>query len=110
MIISIVNFSTVPDSKVQNVIRVINRQIAQDFEPHWFMGAHLRLEGKVGGQPTPQLPAELRGDAIVYLWDQIDVSGVLGYHAENNQGIPFGFVLTEPARLEFVSTRGALTQ
>jgi hypothetical protein len=59
------------------------------------MGARLRLEGKVGDQPVPQSPVEIRGDAIIYLWDQIDVPGALGYHDANNRGIPYGFVLTE---------------
>jgi hypothetical protein len=95
MIISLVNFSEVSDADVQYVIRAINRQISQDFEPYWSMGARLRLEGRAGVQPMPQSPAELRGDAIIYLWDRIDVAGVLGYHAENNQGIPYSFVLME---------------
>jgi len=46
MIISIVNFTnTVEDHDLQKVIRAINRQVAQDFEPYWSMGATLRLEG-----------------------------------------------------------------
>lgn len=95
MIISIVNFSQVPDLEVQDVARVVNRQISDDFERYWSLGARLRLEGRAGRSPAPQAPAELRGDAIIYLCDQIDVSGVLGYHDQNNAGIPFGFVLME---------------
>ncbi|MGD1097719.1 MAG: hypothetical protein ABSB35_37745 [Bryobacteraceae bacterium] len=97
MIISVVNFSGVSDSDVQSTIRAINRQIGQDFEPYWFMGARLRLEGRAGDKPTPQTPAELRGDAIVYLWDRTDVPDALGYHQANNQGIPYGFVFMELA-------------
>ena len=58
------------------------------------MGARLRLEGTVGAQPMPQSPV-MRRDAIIYLWDQIDVPGALGYHDANNRGIPYGFVLME---------------
>lgn len=95
MIISVVNFAQVPDAEVQEVLRAINRQIADDFEPYWYMGARLRLEGNVGNRPMPQSPAELRGDAIIYLWDQIDVPDALGYHEANNRGIPYGLVLIE---------------
>lgn len=95
MIISIVNFSQVPDLEVQDVTRAVNRQICDDFARYWSIDARLRLEGHAGGTPTPQAPAELRGDAIIYLCDQIDVAGVLGYHDQNNSGIPFGFVLME---------------
>src|SRR5262245_25198446 len=97
MIISLVNFSRVSDVEVQDVIRAVNRQITQDFEPYWSMSSRLRLEGRAGVQPMPQSPAELRGDAIIYLADKIDVPRVLGYHAENNQGIPYGFVLMDLA-------------
>ncbi len=97
MIISIVNFSKVSDAEVQQTLRAINRQISQDFEPYWFMGARLRLEGRVGDTPAPQSAAELRGDAIIYLWDQTDVPGALGYHQANNRGIPYGFVFMDLA-------------
>jgi len=40
----------------------------------------------------------LRGDGVLYLWDKIaDVSGALGYHDNNNRGLPYGFVFTELA-------------
>ena len=38
---------------------------------------------------------DMRGDAVLYLWDRIDVEDALGYHDANNRGIPFGFVFTE---------------
>ena len=37
----------------------------------------------------------MRGDAVLYLWDDVDVADALGYHDRNNRGIPFGFVFTE---------------
>jgi len=95
VLISLVSFSSLSDKDVQEVVRAINRQIAQDFAPYWSMGAQLRLEGKVGAQPTPQSAPELRGEAVIYLADQIDVPNVLGYHAENNQGLPYGLVSME---------------
>jgi hypothetical protein len=42
--------------------------------------------------------SDLRGDAILYLWDQFDIDNAIGYHYQNTQGIPFGFVFTEIAR------------
>jgi len=96
MIISIVNRSaSISDAEVLEVIRAINRQIREDFEPYWSFGATLRLEGSDGRVPDGMAAAELRGDAILYLWDQVDLAGALGYHAANYRGIPYGFVFTE---------------
>ncbi len=99
MIISIVNFTdSLQDEEVQRVIRAINRQIAQDFEPYWSMGATLRLEGH-GNTEDRQAPQELRGDAIIYLWDKAaDVPNAIGYHDRNNKGLPYGFVFTDIAK------------
>jgi hypothetical protein len=99
MVISIVNFTdTLTDEDVQRVIRAINRQVAQDFEPYWSMGATLRLEGH-GDTEQRQAPQELRGDAIIYLWDKAaDVADAIGYHDRNNSGLPYGFVFTEIAQ------------
>jgi len=41
--------------------------------------------------------ADLRGDAIIYLWDNANVDDAVGYHFQNARGIPFGFVFTEIA-------------
>lgn len=97
MIISVINHTNgkLSDEEVQGAIRAINRQIKEDFEPYWSLGATLRLEGKAGAKPKPQEPADLRGDAIIYLWDKTNVANALGYHDRNNRGIPFGFVFTD---------------
>ena len=99
MIISVVNHANgkLTDEEVQRAIRAINTQIAQDFEPYWSMGAQLRLEGKTGTKPPPPKAIDLRGDAVLYLWDKTDVDATLGYHDANNRGLPFGFVFTELA-------------
>ncbi|MBI3131453.1 MAG: hypothetical protein HYZ13_09020 [Acidobacteria bacterium] len=93
MRISVVNHTAIPDGEVQRVIRALNRQIAEDFEPAWSMGAELRLEGR-GMKPTPNNPGEMRGDAVIYLWDDPAPAGVLGFHDKNGQGLPFGIVFT----------------
>lgn len=97
MIISIINHTNgkLTDEQIQEAIRAINRQISEDFEPYWHLGGQLRLEGKSGSRPQKQDPSDMRGDAILYLWDKTDVPGALGYHDTNNRGIPFGFVFTE---------------
>jgi hypothetical protein len=98
MIISIVNFSAIPDAEVERALRAINRQIEGDFAPYWSMAALLRLEGRSTARPELQRPPDLRGDAIIYLWDELNIADALGYHDANNQGIPYGFVFTEIAR------------
>jgi len=52
-------------------------------------------EGAIGKDPDDDKLPELRGDAIIYLWNEVDVEDALGYHEANAAGIPFGFVFTE---------------
>ena len=94
MIISIVNHTNglIEDADLHVAIRAINRQVAEDFEPYWSFGARLRLEGKAGAAPKKTELADMRGDAVIYLWDKVDVADALGYHDRNNRGIPYGFV------------------
>ncbi len=100
MIISIVNHTNgqIKDEDLQTAIRAINRQIAEDFEPYWSLGATLRLEGRSEKNPGKMTLPDLRGDAILYLWDKTDVAGALGYHDQNARGIPYGFVFTDLAK------------
>jgi hypothetical protein len=97
MLISVVNHTKgkLKDEQVLEGIRAVNRQIAHDFEPYWDFGAELRLEGSIGDSPDAKALPELRGDAILYLWDEVDVDDALGYHELNAAGVPFGFVFTE---------------
>lgn len=99
MIISIINLTKgkLSDGNVQEVIRAINRQITDDFEPYWSLSATLRLEGHSGSVPTPQTLVDMRGDAVIYIWDESDVPAALGYHDHNNKGIPYGFVFLDIA-------------
>src|SRR6478752_3774453 len=95
MIISVINMSKIDDTELHQAVRAVNRQIREDFEPYWSFGATLRLEGHSTGKPDKiQLP-DMRGDAILYVWDQVDVEGALGYHDANARGIPYGFVFTQ---------------
>ena len=85
MLISVVNHTKgkLSDEQVQEGIRAVNRQIAHDFRPHWDFEAELRLEGAIGGAPDNEKLPELRGDAILYLWDEVNVEDALGYHDMN---------------------------
>jgi hypothetical protein len=100
MVISIVNHTNgqVSDEVLQGVIRAINKQISDDFEPYWSMSAILRLEGRSADQPDQVEMADLRGDAIIYMWDKSDIEDALGYHFQNAKGIPYGFVFTDIAQ------------
>jgi len=97
MIISVINHTNgkILDEEIQRVIRAVNRQIAEDFEPYWSLGATVRLEGRSAKAPSTVNMLDMRGDAIIYLWHRVDVDDALGYHDTNARGIPYGFVFTE---------------
>ena len=100
MIISTINLSrgAVSDGELQHAIRAVNRQIAEDFNPYWGFGAQLRLEGKTGRGRADIKSADMRGDAILYLREQANVSDADGYHDRHFSGIPYGFVFLELSR------------
>ena len=74
MIISIINHShgKVSDAEVLRIIRAINRQVQEDFAPYWSMSATLRLEGHSDHKTGKPNAADMRGDAVIYLWDKAD--------------------------------------
>lgn len=91
--ISIVNRTrTVADLDLHRVVRAINRQVAEDFEPYWDFGGRLRVEGPASGKIDTNALREMRGDAVVYLLDSSTSDDALGYHDRSLAGIPFGFV------------------
>lgn len=100
MVISVINHTNgkIFDEDVQLALRAINRQISEDYEPYWHIGGELRLEGRSQTKPSKQSLADMRGDAVLYLWDSVDVQDALGYHDSNNAGVPYGFVFTELAK------------
>lgn len=96
MIISVINYSKkIKDNKVQKVLRAVNRQLAEDFKPYWHRKAELRLEGGVGRKPKPEKASEMRGDAILYIQDDVGDVDALGYHDINLRGVPYGFVFLD---------------
>ena len=98
MQISVINHTAIADAELQRVLRAVNRQIESDFAPYWSLSANLRLEGRSGKTPSKQNLADMRGDAVLYLWDEVDVDDALGYHDLNFRGIPYGFVFTQLAK------------
>jgi hypothetical protein len=97
MQITLANYSRQEDSRVQAVLRAVNQQISEDFQPYWSQGAQLRLGGRTDRRIDAERPVDLAGDAILYLLDDPNdptMRGVLGYHEQNQRGIPFGFVFT----------------
>jgi hypothetical protein len=103
MIVSVINLSggKLSDRAVHDAIRAINRQVAEDFAPHWGFGATLRLEGRASRGKRTMSQADMRGDAVLYLLDETDVDDAEGFHDDNYQGIPYGFVfLTLAAKLK----------
>jgi len=97
LIISVINYASdgISDLELQRTIRAINQQITLDFEPYWRLSAQLRLEGPSGPKPKKQNPVDMRGDAVIYIWDDRSVKDALGYHDQNHKGIPYGFVFPE---------------
>jgi hypothetical protein len=99
MNISVINMThgLLSDKEIQTAIRVINRQISEDFAPYWNLSGTLRLEGSSTPQPDKRKLRDMRGDAVLYIWDESDVPNALGYHASNYRGIPYGFVFIDIA-------------
>jgi len=91
MIISVINMTKgeVSDAELQRAIRVVNRQITEDFLPYWGFGARLRLEGKAGHTRTEVQLADMRGEAILYVRGPVKVTDTDGYHDRYFSGIPY---------------------
>lgn len=73
MIISVINHTNgkLKDSEVQEGIRVVNKQIRDDFEPYWSMSATLRLEGHTSQKPDEVKHPDLRGGCHFVSLEQV---------------------------------------
>ncbi|MEP6547275.1 MAG: hypothetical protein ABJD53_07390 [Gammaproteobacteria bacterium] len=100
MIVSVINLTTgkLTDEAIQSAIRAVNRQVSQDFVPYWGFGGQLRLEGK-SNRKRSNATSDMRGDAVLYLCNEVGNSGVDGYHDKTYRGIPYGAVYLELAEL-----------
>jgi len=107
MLISVLNRTrTLSGADVHQAVRAINRQFAEDFEPHWQFGARLRLDGaeerghhEDGDEriSTSRLPGR-RGDGVIYLLDEASIADAEGYHDRNADDVPYGFVFLDVCR------------
>lgn len=88
--ISVVNMSSIGDTKVQRVIRAVNNQLV-DFANAWDIYAKCVLEGRRGNKPNMNRMPELRGKGIIYLLDKAN-EDALGWHDANLYGVPYGVV------------------
>ena len=99
MIISVINTTSLPRQEVQDKIRAVNRQLREDFRRYWHTDAELRLEGWTGETLDPNRPLNMRGDAVIYLWEGDNTTAALGYHDLTYRGVPFGFVFPDLSNL-----------
>ncbi len=96
--IAIINFSSaLSDQDVQDAIRVVNRQVVEDFMPIWGGGRTLKLHATVFDPADEDTlkEEEIRAESVIYLIDQGNIPMALGYHSLNSSELPFGFVFTE---------------
>ena len=83
--IAVVNKSTMlHDVDIKHVVDAIQIQVDRDFEPVWDLGANLIFVS------IDQIIPE--GAWVVYLLDNSDQQGALGYHDITNNGLPLAKV------------------
>ena len=96
MNLTIANVSaTITDAELQAAVAAIGKQVTENFQPEWRIGAALKsvaipLKGK-------KAPVQKDADAVIYVGDSSEdpttgVSNALGYHSANNKKIPYGFI------------------
>lgn len=97
MVISVFNRTDgkISDEKAQQVIRAANRQINEDFAPHWRLNGLLRLERTVEGSDNNVRNPTTCGDAAIYLWSGSEYGEAVGHHLQSFQGVPFGCVFPQ---------------
>ena len=96
--LAIINFtSNLRDQKVQDVIRAVNRQVTEDFLPIWGAGRLLRLHAPNSDPSDPDSLEEepVGADSVIYLVDQSNIAGALGFHSINSSEVPVGFVFED---------------
>jgi len=96
MTLTIANISTqISAAQLQAAIVAIGRQVAENFQPEWNIGA--TLNGTTAPLEDQQVPIQGNHNAVIYLGDSSQdpttgISKVFGYHFVNNANIPYGFV------------------
>ena len=86
--IAIQNSSTVlSDAQVQAAIAALQTQLDRDWQAAWGTTATLVFVTKTQSIPTGNWP--------IYILDNSDVSGALGYHDETAAGLPYGRIFAK---------------
>jgi len=84
--ITLVNLNArVSVAEMNRVAEAINTQLTRDVYPAWHTAASVGVA---------RSPAGVTG-AVVYLQQEIDVAGVLGFHGQTNVGVPVAVVSPE---------------
>ena len=93
--IGVINFtSTLHDQDVQDAIRVVNRQVLEDFVPLWGYGRLPQLHAVDfrPADPDTLAPQKVPADSAMYLVDEASLPRALGFHDLNTRDVPVGFV------------------
>jgi len=86
--IAIQNLSTVlTNAQVQAAVAALQIQLDRDWQPAWGTTATLLFLSKTQPIPINTWP--------IYIMDNSDVAGALGYHDEANKGRPYGRVFAK---------------
>jgi len=86
--IAIQNLSTVlTDAQVQAAAAAMQIQLDRDFQPAWGSSATVLFLTKTQPVPLNVWP--------IYILDNTDTAGALGYHDESRKGVPFGRIFAK---------------
>jgi hypothetical protein len=93
MIITIIDRSKgkLTKSEVSRAASAVNTQVKRDFAPFWGTSSKIKVADSLGN--ASDYP--MQDNCVIYLQKEVDVDDALGYHATNNEGIPFGVVFTD---------------
>jgi hypothetical protein len=83
---AVVNRSSVADAAVRRVVQAVQRQIERDFVPAWGLVASLHFEKK---KPHHTMLIEVR--------DEPDLDNTVGYHFQQDSGLPAAYVFAREA-------------
>lgn len=86
--LAILNKSTVlSDAQVQHAIPAFQHQVTYDFKPHWGVGAKILFIPKALKVPPNCWQ--------IWIEDDSDTAGALGYHEVTNEGLPLSRVFAK---------------
>ena len=84
----------VTDEEALRVCAAIQKQIDRHYYKYWSWRGFIKYTGNLPPKPGN---VSRRDDAVIYLQNEADVAGALGYHDVTNKGLPYGFVFLDIA-------------